>query len=647
MKLIPTSQIEKALNIKKKNVLQKAEKENWQYVKRGNRFYWLAKSMPEKVQHALFLHSQGYPVPTQAVQAPTTVFAKATNAERDVAKLRAAILNAYKISRLTPEDFCPVFNTEEQYSALSAKYKKSLRPRTLYRWIEKYRVEGIDGITPRYSTADRTVESSLTETEKSLLMHFYLHYNKRSISHCILTMKANIVSTASESTCRRFLNGLPKDVVTFYREGSDKFNDKFLPYIEGNKELYKSLDKVQMDHHTFDFLILKDGRRIRPFLTTIIDVPSGAVLGYCLSINPNSQSILVAYAMAITNFGVPKIVHVDNGKDFRGKTIKGYTEKIKITFDSETEIEEEVLICGSIIICGSEIHFSRPHHGQSKGVQERFYGFVAQYLSKNTTSYLGSDNTARVDEQKLLFRAIKGFEKRKDNEIMTWEELCEIVPVFINYYNNSWISEADGRKGRTAGEVFMGNIPPEGFRQIDKETMELALTRGEVKKVYRNGVRYGATYYWAEELMRLVGQDVIARISMLDRNEVLICDYTGKLLCKAYANVFLETGDLEADNANLNRVHRAIRQGVREDGSYSLPFKPKNLLELAIENQNEQTAHMPLLSGNTEGTLREALVKDTNEEKELPPIKQAHKKPSSKYKSYFESDDLDIIRNVN
>ncbi|MBQ7611612.1 MAG: regulatory protein GemA [Spirochaetaceae bacterium] len=63
-------------------------------------------------------------------------------------------------------------------------------------------------------------------------------------------MRANLPeSTATENTCRRYLNSLPRDMVTLYRQGTDRFNDLYLPYITGNKELYCSLDKVHKLKH--------------------------------------------------------------------------------------------------------------------------------------------------------------------------------------------------------------------------------------------------------------------------------------------------------------------------------------------------------------------------------------------------------------
>lgn len=563
---------------------------------------------------------------------PSKRFARATDAERNEAKLRVAILNAFTVSGLKIADFCRAFENEAQYEALRASYKKALKPRTLYRWAKDYRENGLDGITPSYSSSSAGAGASLTELEKSLLMNFYLHYNKRSMRHCYLLMKANIPSTATEATCRRFLKSLPADVVCYYRDGTDRYNAKYLPYIEGNKDLYKSLDKVQGDHHILDVLVAKGKQRLRPWITTFVDYASGAVVGFCLSTNPSSQTILAAYYMMITRFGIPKRVHVDNGKDYKSKTIKGETVIMKVAVDAEAEREEEVEIAGAITICGSKLQYARPYHGQSKGVQERFYGTLEQYFGKNTCSYLGSNTSIRVDEQKLLFRAMKGFEKRGD--VMSWEECVQAMSAFIYWYNMSFISDAKKREGMTAGQKFIENAP-EHFIKPDAQTIELALTQGQLKKVQRNGVRFGGTFYWSKEIMRFVGQEVIARVNLVDRKKVLICDKDGRVLCDAYADVFMETGDLELDNKNLNSVHREIKKQVREDARYALPFKPKTLLDVAIEAVGGSV--VPEVSDYIPGTS----VEEVKTKKAV-----GHNDGNGKYKSYFDVDDEDFLRSA-
>ena len=580
MKTVATKEIAEVLDLSKKSILERARKEHWQYMKKKGAMLWLCDKLPAEVQLALIQRGKTLVSETKE---PVT-FLQATNKERKKAALTAGIINFYKMSNLSVENFCIAFNSGKISAAYRAEYGKELSNRTLYRWLKDFTDTGLSGITPLYSKSGKEsgTGSSLTATEKEMLQFFYLDYNKRSIRHCFLSMKANIKeSKATYATCRRYLKSLPEAMVDFYQLSQEAFEAKHFPYIERDKKLLKAMDQVQGDHHRIDRVVMHNGKLVIPWITTFADVRSGAILGWCVSINPNSQTILAAYYMMIMRFGIPEMVHVDNGKDYKGKTIKGQKIKMKAVDKDGIEHEEEVIITGAIVTCGSRLQYARAYHGQSKGVQERFYKILEEYYSKNTGNYIGSNTAARVDEQKLYWRAMKG--KAKRNDVGSWEDFIKEITYWVNWYNTEWVSEAKDREGLTPEQAFIQNMP-EAIRKPDPATVQLALTRGELRTVRENGVSVGGADYWAEELIGLTAQQVIVRVNLTNRNEALICNNKGQLLCKAYADVFMETGNMEKDNEFVNRVRRDIRQKVKEQSRLThLTTKPKNMLEIAME----------------------------------------------------------------
>ena len=624
MKLISTATVSEKLNLSRKSVLEKARRESWKYVKRGNKFFWLVSSLSASDQAAITGKvSLAAPTPPATQAHTTSRFSRVSEKQRDVAKVRILILNDFATSGLTLERFCADFNSSDRYATLRQLYGKVLSLGTLQRWKSNYAKKGTDGITPNYIRT-RSPGSSLTEEEKNILKHFYLTFNQRSIRHCYLSMRANLPeSTATENTCRRYLNSLPRDMVTLYRQGTDRFNDLYLPYIEGNKELYRSLDKVQGDHHKIDVLVTFGEKRIRPWLTSFIDYASGLITGYSVSVTPSSRSILVAYYQTVTQYGVPHMVHVDNGKDYRGKAIKGSTTTIETIAADGKQTTAEIEILGGISMCGSKLHYARPYSGRSKGVVERFHRTFAEYFSKNTISYLGSDTTARVDEQRLLYKNIKGFKQR--NDILSFDDCVHMVDAFIAMYNTTTI--CSDRQGKSPAEVFRANAP-ETFDQVEPETLELALTRGEVKRVKRNGVTVGGKTYWCESLMRLVGQQVIVRVSLTNEYEVLICDSDGRLIARAQVSSFYETGSIDADNERITRVQNTLRTSINQDASIALKFKPKTLVEIAAEKLASQHKPVPVEQ-----------VQKLNQD--LKRVEQTS--TSNKYKSYFDISDDDFL----
>ena len=98
----------------------------------------------------------------------------------------------------------------------------------------------------------------------------------------------------------------------------------------------KALEIVQMDHTLVDIMVVDEVLRQsvgRPWITVAFDIATRVVLGFALRLEPPSAtSVGLALAMAClpkeqwlkerhldliwTPFGVPELVHVDNGKEF-------------------------------------------------------------------------------------------------------------------------------------------------------------------------------------------------------------------------------------------------------------------------------------------------------------------------------------------
>lgn len=618
---VSTVEVAHALGLSRKATLERAKKEGWQYYKKGSAMLWIVDRLPEDVRMRLAGQSAA-----QTAQSPKA-FSQAHETERDKARLRAAIINAYRVSSLNVEQFVQAFNAGFISGALRAEYEKTLSAGTFYRWLKSFEEAGIGGLTPLYSQSGkkRGAGASLTETEKETLRFFYLDYNRRSVRHCYLSMKANIPeSLATYTTCLRYLQSLPKDGVDLARRGADYFNAKYLPYIERKKTLYHSMQQVQGDHHVIDRVVMYEGRLVRPWLTVFLDMRSAAVLGWCVSTNPNSRTILMSYYMMVVRFGIPEMAHIDNGKDYKGKTIKGQKAKMKVLDDEGIEREEEVIITGALPACGTTVHYARAYHGQSKGVVERFFRVLEEYYGKNCGNYIGSNTASRVDEQKLYWRSMKGFAKR--NDVTGWKEFVDEMAHFLQWYNTQWVSDAKDRKAETAEQTFIKNLPPEGLRKPDIQTVQLALTKGEVRKVMRNGIRMGAVNYWAKELTGLVGQHVIARVSLVNANEMMVCDRAGSLLCTAYADAFMESGCLQDDCDAVNAARRDVFHKARELTKFShFEQKPKTMLEIAMQATGVEVPKVETYVPEAEEKLAAGAENQTKKE--------------SRYVSYFNADD--------
>ncbi|MDR2185424.1 MAG: hypothetical protein LBO80_07150 [Treponema sp.] len=167
------------------------------------------------------------------------------------------------------------------------------------------------------------------------------------------------------------------------------------------------------------------GKLVRPWITTMQDYRSGKVLGWCPSVAPSSLSIIVAYYLAVIQYGIPRKLIFDNGRDYRSELLNGKTAIAAVTTPEGWDEEEEVHIQGLFALIGSEVSFTLPYNGKSKGRQERYYGTLKENFSKEIGSFVGGDTREKPEDAQLYYRNINGMAKR--NDVPSWETVVSAL----------------------------------------------------------------------------------------------------------------------------------------------------------------------------------------------------------------------------
>jgi hypothetical protein len=593
---IKTKELSDALGVSRKTVLDTARRDGWACIERSGGLQFAEPRLPSDVRFAIAIYRRNKKedkalsvitpptVPAARQDAAELVghtFLQATDSAQDKAQNRANLIYEYKSSRMTIKDFIWAYNNCNAYPILFARLGP-VSQRTFYRWVENWKEQGVSGIVPRYGMSSSGAGDSLTEEEKDLLKLFWLKSSQPTAAHAFRMMQKNIpYSKCSYQTALRYLMSIPKPVAGLFRLGSSRFENLFLPYMEQALCEYRSLEVVVSDHHCLDCVVMYQGQKIRPWLTTFQDLRSGKVLGWCPSVNPSSASIVVAYYMCCIRYGIPQGLLFDNGKDYRSAWLNGRTDVIKkITPDGITE-EMEVEFRGLFALIGSEVHFTRTYNGKSKGRQERYFRIIGEEFSKEIGTYVGSDSRSRPEEAALLYRALDGKAMRGD--IPDWTELVDGISAVIEYINDSFICNGKGMDGKTRSQVFAENLPSQDeIRWATKEELQKALTKGEIRKVGRNGVKVGKINYWHPDLFEFSGRQVIVYKSLVTDQELTCCRPDGSYLCTAIGNYFEETGDLSVDIERLQSARKHLTL-IAEQGSGEVKAEPefKTAIEVA------------------------------------------------------------------
>lgn len=572
MELVKTSVLAKALGLTRKSVLEMARQGGWAYVERSGGWQFVENRLPGDVRFALAAYRSGSPVAAQveaeergSLELAGGEFLGAGEKAQNTAQLRAALIYEYKRSGMSVADFIGCYNEADSLPLLRRSLG-AVSVSTFYRWLKSWRESGASGVTPRYGMSRGGAGESLLDEERELLRRFWLVNSQPTMMHAYRLMRANLpYSTAKYQTCVNYLNSIPRAIAAFHRLGSGRFENLFLPHMEQDIGRYRSLEVVVSDHHCLDCVVMYNGELVRPWLTTFQDLRSGKVLGFCPSIKPSSMSIVVAYYMTCMRYGIPNCCLFDNGKDYRGKWLNGHTESARILRPEGWTEELEVEFQGVFGIVGSEVRFTRTYNGKSKARQERYFRIIGEYFAKDFGTYVGSDSRTRPEDAALMWRAIDGKEQRHD--IPTWEEFCASVESVIELINDTFESQGVGMNGKTRSQVFLDNLPPaEMIRKPTVELLQKALLKGEVRRVGRNGVRIGGVSYYHDSLFEFAGRDVRVYRDLLSAETVTVCDLRGELICRAQANFFRETGELDSDLERLEGA-RARLTAIAERGS--------------------------------------------------------------------------------
>jgi transposase InsO family protein len=138
---------------------------------------------------------------------------------------------------------------------------------------------------------------------------------------------------ASYATFCRQAARIPEVIKTMAR-GEDAYRNAELISHRDLASIWP-LDYVVMDHRVLDIFCLvpewRTWKLVRPWLTAAIDMRTRKWLGWCFVETPSSDSIATVLKQVFVNFGLPKSVYWDNGKDFRSQWFEGRKAQTRFT----------------------------------------------------------------------------------------------------------------------------------------------------------------------------------------------------------------------------------------------------------------------------------------------------------------------------
>lgn len=223
-------------------------------------------------------------------------------------------------------------------------------PATLYRWLKAYRSAGTSvalvpqkrGWRPGKGRISILAEQIIDEVIEDFYLTPQRPTAQRTVEEVFRRCRERMIKPPGSGAIRLRINRISERRRLRGRGFKEKAKNKFIPAAGSFPGADFPFAVIQIDHTPVDIILVDDIHRKpigRPWLTLAIDVYSRMVAGYYLSLDPPSETSVamsVAHAMlpkeewlVLHNieadwpvWGHPRMIHVDNGAEFRSDNFR-------------------------------------------------------------------------------------------------------------------------------------------------------------------------------------------------------------------------------------------------------------------------------------------------------------------------------------
>ncbi len=305
------------------------------------------------------------------------------------------------------------------------------------------------------------------------------------------------------------------------------------------------------DHHQMDCFVLdEEGKAVRPWLTMWYDAASGFPVGWVLCKKPNTQTIIAAfnnavlYKKASPSHGLPRMVYVDNGKDYRGKLFEtGYQTEVSLG-----RLNESIDTCSVLQLLHIEVTHALPYQGWSKPV-ERFFGTIENLYIREAPGWCGDSPEERPEDFSRQLRLMT-----ERGQLWTMDQLFEYLrdTVFPAY----WSRPHEGYGGRRPLELYE-SLPRAREDEPSAELLGVLKNKKQTRKIGQQGVRLNNEIYWDDAMIGHAGEEVTVLYDEEDLSTITVI-LKGRTLCEASVH---ERMQMVGEDPEVVAAHQAKQKG--------------------------------------------------------------------------------------
>jgi putative transposase len=463
---------------------------------------------------------------------------------------------------------------------------------TLYRWRQAYRKEGLLGLVDGRGKG-KFQSDSISDEAFEFFKSAWLVPQQPSVKMIwrILRFHAQQHQLAWQIPSLRTMYDIveariPLPVQVLHRQGQAAYDARCAPYILTDPDSIEPGAVWVGDHHEADCFVRHDGKWMRPWLTTWMDMRSRSIVGCHVSLSPNQTTIMLAFRDAVRQYGPPDTCHIDNGKDYDSEMFTG-TTKTRRRLLGKNYIDED-LTRGIYAMMGILVIFAIPYHPQSKPIERWFATFEGQFV-KTLPTYCGPATDRKPEELADYLKTHSAIDKG-----LNLDEFTGLVGRYIAAYNATAHTGA-GMDERSPNEVMATRTS----RKVILDGVLDLLCRvwsGELV-VGKNGVRFRGLWFGQYDPALLMHQGKKVRVSFdpADLTSVHVYDATTLNLITIAEQAQLVRYGTGADETALREAHAAkarARKAVRRHRDETRTAN-MDLVSLTMEAMESNTRPEP------------------------------------------------------
>lgn len=334
--------------------------------------------------------------------------------------------------------------------------------------------------------------------------------------------QGRMIIPANRYAVNRFVETLDKAQLMYARRGKRAWE---AAYMQKTKRAKPTMINECWfgDHHKLDLFVEdENGRLVRPWMTAWMDACSGAFVGWELTLEPNSDTVADSFARAAVYtigsefYGLPKMIYIDNGKDYRSTRFEGD----RIVETELGRLNADFCEKGMLQTLGVGVIHAKPYRGWSKNV-ERAFGTLERWI-REFPGWCGDSPEQRPEDNGRILRKLQ-----ESGKLMTFETFArcfaeQVLPAYHAFKGSDGLSPLEIYE---QGNRARHDVP-------DWATMAMLKSMQAKRVVSTQGVRLENVTYWHPDMADVIREQVTVLYNR-GYNQSITIMHKGRYICEA------------------------------------------------------------------------------------------------------------------